>query len=85
MLVRGGRSQDCPGVRYHLVRGAMDLVSSSYRWDIPEMGFAKRSDDAFREALATESLRGRSMGPRSPSLQLHREIQMIAREDTLNY
>ncbi len=27
VLVRGGRSQDCPGVRYHLVRGAMDLVS----------------------------------------------------------
>lgn len=29
VLVRGGRSQDCPGVRYHLVRGALDLVSSS--------------------------------------------------------
>lgn len=29
VLVRGGRSQDCPGVRYHLVRGAMDLVSRS--------------------------------------------------------
>lgn len=29
VLVRGGRSQDCPGVRYHLVRGAMDLVSLS--------------------------------------------------------
>lgn len=28
VLVRGGRSQDCPGVRYHLVRGAFDLVSS---------------------------------------------------------
>jgi small subunit ribosomal protein S12 len=27
VLVRGGRSQDCPGVRYHLVRGAFDLVS----------------------------------------------------------
>lgn len=27
VLVRGGRSQDCPGVRYHLVRGAMDLVN----------------------------------------------------------
>jgi len=27
VLVRGGRAQDCPGVRYHLVRGAMDLVS----------------------------------------------------------
>ena len=31
VLVRGGRSQDCPGVRYHLVRGAMDLVSCSMR------------------------------------------------------
>lgn len=30
VLVRGGRSQDCPGVRYHLVRGAHDLVSVSY-------------------------------------------------------
>lgn len=29
VLVRGGRSQDCPGVRYHLVRGALDLVSDS--------------------------------------------------------
>ena len=27
VMVRGGRSQDCPGVRYHLVRGALDLVS----------------------------------------------------------
>lgn len=26
VLVRGGRAQDCPGVKYHLVRGAMDLV-----------------------------------------------------------
>ncbi|KAE8376902.1 hypothetical protein BDV26DRAFT_264688 [Aspergillus bertholletiae] len=25
VLVRGGRAQDCPGVKYHLVRGAMDL------------------------------------------------------------
>ena len=31
VLVRGGRSQDCPGVRYHLVRGAMDLVRSFSR------------------------------------------------------
>ena len=37
VLVRGGKSQDCPGVRYHLVRGALDLVSavfpSPYRGD----------------------------------------------------
>lgn len=26
VLVRGGRAQDCPGVRYHLIRGALDLV-----------------------------------------------------------
>jgi hypothetical protein len=26
VLVRGGRAQDCPGVKYHLVRGALDLV-----------------------------------------------------------
>jgi small subunit ribosomal protein S12 len=25
VIVRGGRSQDCPGVRYHLVRGIGDL------------------------------------------------------------
>lgn len=30
VLVRGGRSQDCPGVRYHLVRGALDLVGPLY-------------------------------------------------------
>ncbi len=28
VMVRGGRSQDCPGVRYHLVRGSLDVVSS---------------------------------------------------------
>lgn len=32
VLVRGGRSQDCPGVKYHLVRGAMDLVGSQEAW-----------------------------------------------------
>jgi small subunit ribosomal protein S12 len=28
VLVRGGRSQDCPGVKYHCVRGSGDLVST---------------------------------------------------------
>ncbi|ETS82841.1 37S ribosomal protein S12 [Pestalotiopsis fici W106-1] len=31
VLVRGGRSQDCPGVRYHLVRGALDLSGVANR------------------------------------------------------
>lgn len=30
VLVRGGRAQDCPGVKYHLVRGALDLVRLIY-------------------------------------------------------
>lgn len=25
VMVRGGRAQDCPGVKYHLIRGALDL------------------------------------------------------------
>ena len=25
VLVRGGRVKDCPGVRYHIVRGSLDL------------------------------------------------------------
>lgn len=29
VLVRGGRAQDCPGVRYRLIRGALDLVSAA--------------------------------------------------------
>ena len=29
VLVRGGRAQDCPGVRYRCVRGALDLVRAS--------------------------------------------------------
>lgn len=31
VLIRGGRAQDCPGVRYHLVRGALDLVCFIFR------------------------------------------------------
>ncbi|KAL2820479.1 hypothetical protein BDW59DRAFT_116660 [Aspergillus cavernicola] len=31
VLVRGGRAPDCPGVKYHLVRGAMDLGGVSAR------------------------------------------------------
>jgi small subunit ribosomal protein S12 len=27
VMVRGGRMQDCPGVRYKCIRGSMDLVS----------------------------------------------------------
>jgi small subunit ribosomal protein S12 len=31
VLVKGGRVQDCPGVKYTCVRGAFDLVSMGLR------------------------------------------------------
>ena len=31
MLVRGGRVPDLPGVRYHIVRGALDLQGVAKR------------------------------------------------------
>jgi small subunit ribosomal protein S12 len=49
VLVRGGRSQDCPGVRYHLVRGALDLVSWGFSCSSPsspeEMKCCRRGND----------------------------------------
>lgn len=42
VLVRGGRSQDCPGVRYHLVRGAHDLVSFFFFFGLLEREGAGR-------------------------------------------
>lgn len=41
VLVRGGRSQDCPGVRYHLVRGAFDLVRFSISGFISDFIFSE--------------------------------------------
>jgi small subunit ribosomal protein S12 len=31
VLIRGGRIKDLPGVRYHVVRGALDTVGVSER------------------------------------------------------
>ena len=77
-LSGGGRAQDCPGVRYHLVRGALDLVSlsSSYCWEgwphacRRAAGFASDRNslaDWLRDRVVWEtgSRRGASMGLRS--------------------
>lgn len=68
VLVRGGRAQDCPGVRYHLVRGALDLVSARPRpallvGDVP-------ADCRSRAVFPTEPRAGASTGPRSPKRPL---------------
>lgn len=60
VLVRGGRAQDCPGVRYHLVRGAMDLVS---RLRMHGLDCTKLM--SCRVVFQTESRLGRNTVPRS--------------------
>ena len=50
MLVRGGRAQDCPGVKYTLVRGAMDLVRSG-----PELYPKQDTNLTCREVCQTGS------------------------------
>ena len=58
VMVRGGRAQDCPGVKYHLVRGALDLVRSIR--EIPKYNLT-----SCRAVSVTASLRGPSTEPRS--------------------
>lgn len=62
VLVRGGRAQDCPGVRYKLVRGAFDLVRLPLRAPSP---FSLTSP-VPREAWSTALPVGASSAPRSP-------------------
>lgn len=65
VLVRGGRSQDCPGVKYHLVRGAMDLVSFAVFENMKWEQIADGLSFLRRVVLVTVSLRGQSMVLRS--------------------
>ena len=44
MLVRGGRIPDLPGVRYHIVRGALDLQGVSGRKQGRSKYGAKKGD-----------------------------------------
>jgi small subunit ribosomal protein S12 len=42
VLVRGGRVKDCPGVRYHIVRGTLDSTGVSARMQGRSLYGAKR-------------------------------------------
>lgn len=66
VLVRGGRAQDCPGVRYKLVRGALDLASHT----IEGLQVCSIANKWFlcRAALGTGLLVGQSMGRRNRNL-----------------
>jgi len=90
VLVRGGRSQDCPGVRYHLVRGAMDLVSprcylravDPVRQEGGDWGSLRLTRDCAnwnRERLEIGLRVGQSMGQRNPRrLLLRHRFQINA-------
>lgn len=65
VLVRGGRSQDCPGVKYHLVRGAMDLVSFAVVDNITRGEVADGGFFLHRVVLVIVSPRGQSTVLRS--------------------
>lgn len=66
VLVRGGRSQDCPGVRYHLVRGALDLVSLALMGMVSLLVGVFGTDwMMLREVWAIGLRVGRSMARRS--------------------
>ena len=43
MLVRGGRVRDLPGVRYHVVRGALDTLGVNGRKQSRSKYGAKKS------------------------------------------
>lgn len=58
--MRGGRAPDCPGVKYHLVRGALDLVCQT-----TEVHYQEVLMFLSRVAFQIESLPGLSMEPRS--------------------
>ena len=42
VLIRGGRVKDCPGVRYHVVRGALDAAGVSGRMQSRSLYGAKK-------------------------------------------
>lgn len=67
VMVRGGRAQDCPGVKYHLVRGALDLVST--RSLLIKTGLLT----CIRVVLVTELLLDQSTARRNP--RLHKLVE----------
>ena len=46
VLIRGGRVKDLPGVRYHIIRGALDTVGVAGRMQSRSKYGAKRPKDA---------------------------------------
>ena len=52
VLIRGGRVPDLPGVRYHIIRGALDTTGVANRQQGRSKYGAKRGKKAAAEATA---------------------------------
>ena len=52
VLIRGGRVKDLPGVRYHIIRGALDTTGVANRHQGRSKYGAKKSKGAKAEAAA---------------------------------
>ncbi len=50
VLVRGGRVRDLPGVRYHIIRGALDTLGRRWPQAIAQFVWGKESQRNQRQA-----------------------------------
>ncbi len=55
VLVRGGRVQDLPGVKYHLVRGKFDLAGVENRQKARSKYGSRKEGGALKTAAKTEA------------------------------
>ena len=55
MLVRGGRVKDLPGVRYHIVRGALDAAGVEKRRVSRSKYGVKRPKEGSKPAAAAQA------------------------------
>ena len=61
MLMRGGRVKDLPGVRYHIVRGTLDLQGVKDR----KQSRPSTAPSARRRRNGSQALADRKAGPQA--------------------
>ena len=78
VLVRGGRVKDLPGVRYHIIRGALDTAGVASRTQRRSKYGAKRPKAKFG---LTEMLEGLSKCPSEWALKTHTVCSLRLKKD----
>ena len=76
VLIRGGRVKDLPGVRYHIIRGALDTAGVANRKQSRSLYGAKRPQEVRGgETDAKKRIYPQARGPCGPDLQQRRRDQ----------